>query len=170
MSDPCDDFEEFFTGSDGTRDDYYSEQTSDPACPFCARVEGRDYEQSYNAVVVRFEPLNPVTAGHMLFVPSWHVEHPSAEAVRVAMGYASTYGGHRRAPFNLITSSGSAATQTIPHIHVHYVPRHEGDGLLLPWSPTPSSPVSAAPGVEVMAPPDASSFGDAAAEGAPRVP
>ena len=35
---------------------------------------------------------------------------------------------------NLITSIGAAATQTVFHLHVHVVPRHEGDGLLLPWS------------------------------------
>lgn len=142
MSDIEDDFSE-----------YFSDETSLPACPFCMRIETHDYEQSYIGVVVRFEPLNPVVPGHMLFVPSWHVEHPSGEGVRAAMGYAESYGGRKRQAFNLITSSGTAATQTILHIHVHYVPRREGDGLLLPWSPTPSSPESASPGPEAIAHP-----------------
>ena len=36
--------------------------------------------------------------------------------------------------FNLITSAGSLATQTIGHLHVHIVPRRPGDGLHLPWT------------------------------------
>jgi histidine triad (HIT) family protein len=36
--------------------------------------------------------------------------------------------------FNLITSQGAAATQTVMHLHLHLVPRTDGDGLKLPWS------------------------------------
>jgi hypothetical protein len=35
---------------------------------------------------------------------------------------------------NLIASRGPAATQTVPHLHLHLVPRLEGDGLPLPWT------------------------------------
>jgi len=104
------------------------------SCPFCARIEQMDFDQAYNSTVVRFEPLNPVTPGHMLFVPWHHAEHPDATAVRAAMGYAARYADGRREDFNLITSSGASATQTVPHIHVHYVPRRQGDGLALPWT------------------------------------
>jgi histidine triad (HIT) family protein len=103
-------------------------------CVFCARVRNRQYAQVYSDTVARFEPLNPVTPGHMLFLPTWHAEHPHKEAVRVAMSCAEYYGGRRGVDYNLITSSGPSATQTIPHIHVHYIPRRPGDGLLLPWS------------------------------------
>lgn len=106
----------------------------DPACPFCQRIDNRDWEQDYAGTVARFEPLNPVTPGHMLFVPMWHAEHPSAEAVRACMGYAETFAESQRADFNLITSSGPDATQTVPHVHIHYVPRRADDGLALPWT------------------------------------
>jgi histidine triad (HIT) family protein len=36
--------------------------------------------------------------------------------------------------FNLITSKGVWATQTIDHLHVHFVPRSYRDGLSLPWT------------------------------------
>jgi len=39
-----------------------------------------------------------------------------------------------REHFNLITSSGQYATQTVHHLHIHYVPRRPGDGLTLPWT------------------------------------
>lgn len=102
-------------------------------CPFCERIAAFDYEQAYDGSV-RFEPLNPVTPGHMLFVPAWHSEHPSGEGVRVAMSAAEVYASRKGCDFNLITSSGPAATQTISHLHAHYIPRVEGDGLLLPWT------------------------------------
>jgi hypothetical protein len=35
---------------------------------------------------------------------------------------------------NLITSVGADATQSVRHLHIHVVPRREGDGLMLPWS------------------------------------
>lgn len=106
-------------------------------CPFCKRISHFDFDRMYGSVVVRFEPLGPVTPGHMLFVPSWHAEHPDVRAVRAAMGYAESYAQTQGEDYNLITSSGEAATQTIDHIHVHYVPRREGDGLHLPWTEQP---------------------------------
>ena len=35
--------------------------------------------------------------------------------------------------FNLITSAGRTATQSVFHLHIHYVPRAYRDGLALPW-------------------------------------
>lgn len=110
-----------------------SEEIDD--CPFCKRIEAWDFDHSYNArTVVRFKPLNPVTEGHMLFAPGYHSVHPAPEGVRDAMSYAESYGAQVGGDFNLITSSGAAATQTIEHVHVHFVPRRQGDGLTLPWT------------------------------------
>ena len=107
-------------------------------CPFCDRIHKREYDQDYNALtVVRFEPLNPVTPGHQLFVPAWHAEHPDATAVAETMRWASYYAQDMGEDFNLITSSGPAATQTVPHVHIHYVPRRPADGLHLPWTERP---------------------------------
>lgn len=103
-------------------------------CPFCRRIS----EGSVTYVtpfVVSFAPLNPVTVGHRLFVPRDHVEHPSPQRLRDGMVEAERHAGVRGEDYNLITSSGPAATMTIPHIHVHYVPRRPDDGLPLPWTP-----------------------------------
>lgn len=104
---------------------------------FCGRIAAGEYELISNAYeVVRFEPLNPVTPGHMLFVPFRHVadaaEFPYLTGVTFAA--ASAFGFVQAEPFNLITSAGEAATQTVRHLHVHYVPRRAGDGLALPWT------------------------------------
>ncbi|MFB8085929.1 HIT domain-containing protein [Streptomyces sp. NPDC055992] len=34
-----------------------------------------------------------------------------------------------------MTSKGSPATQTVVHLHIHVLPRTDGDGLPLPWTP-----------------------------------
>ena len=41
---------------------------------------------------------------------------------------------HEPRDYNVITSAGRAATQTVMHLHFHLVPREPGDGLMLPWS------------------------------------
>lgn len=103
-----------------------------PLCPFCRRYEMADYTLAGPGVMC-FEPLNPVTPGHMLFVPIQHETHPSGYLAK-AMEEAEWYADGQKKDYNLITSSGKSATMTIEHIHVHYVPRSVGDGLMLPWS------------------------------------
>lgn len=102
-------------------------------CAFCDIVRGREVTTE---TVISFPPLYPVAQGHVLFVPTLHVE----DAVNIPLltgevfEEASHYAKEQGIPFNLITSSGSAATQTVFHLHVHYIPRSPNDGLLLPWS------------------------------------
>jgi len=113
-------------------------------CPFCERIAAGEYDNRtvpdddapYGGVVT-FEPLNPVTPGHRLVVPVEHVEDalvsPSVTAwtMEFAAAVARNYGIRS---CNLITSVGAVATQTVFHLHVHIVPRAEGDGLALPWT------------------------------------
>lgn len=108
-------------------------------CVFCQRVDKQDYITRilYLDEVVAFEPLNPVTPGHMLFVSRRHyqsVAHADLRVTGCVFESIADYASRRGEDFNLITSRGAAATQTIQHLHVHYVPRRAGDGLMLPWS------------------------------------
>lgn len=105
-------------------------------CPFCMRVQRHEYE-SRAVGVVWFEPLNPVTPGHMLFLPATHTEWTDSIAsieVKNAVGQAVRYGRGQYESFNIITSCGDVATQTIKHVHIHLVPRIKDDGLHLPWT------------------------------------
>jgi histidine triad (HIT) family protein len=105
-------------------------------CPFCGRIKRGefDYRDDYN---VAFQPLNPVTAGHFLVVPRRHVAHAlegpnyAGRALKFAGYLASRMG---LTACNFITSAGAAATQSVMHLHVHVVPRADGDGLHLPWT------------------------------------
>jgi histidine triad (HIT) family protein len=105
-------------------------------CPFCelARDPVAGVAGSAEAFVI--EPLNPVVPGHMLVIPRVHVEDFTENlAVSMAvMKAAGMYAGMHMGDCNLITSRGPAATQSVPHLHVHLVPRFAGDGLKLPWS------------------------------------
>jgi len=105
-------------------------------CPFCARIAAGEFDY-YDLDSVAFQPLNPVTPGHFLVVPRKHVSHalesPAAagRALKFA-GFLANQMGLESA--NFITSAGALATQTVFHLHLHVVPRREGDGLALPWT------------------------------------
>lgn len=105
-------------------------------CVFCERIAQGQYIGLPGGMCVRFEPLNPVTPGHILIVPRLHVRDAvampdvTAYTMRAAAEFAEFYAEH----CNIITSVGKHATQTIKHLHVHIVPRFEDDGLHLPWT------------------------------------
>lgn len=79
------------------------------------------------------EPINPVTEGHVLAVPREHVADALADP-EVAGRVMEVAAWFAAGECNLITSVGPLATQTVKHLHLHIVPRREGDGLALPWS------------------------------------
>lgn len=107
----------------------------DANCVFCSLIDNREVEP-FGPHIVTFTPLNPVVEGHRLFVPKIHVRDASQKPYVTAATFqaASEYGQLRGTAFNLITSAGPAATQTVFHLHVHYIPRSPGDGLHLPWT------------------------------------
>lgn len=105
------------------------------ACVFCEIIAGRasaDMVAEWDDAIA-FVPLDPVTTGHTLVVPRQHVadalENPAVTALTMRRAAELA-----RGQCNLITSVGADATQSIPHLHIHVVPRFSGDGLLLPWS------------------------------------
>lgn len=105
-------------------------------CPFCKRIKNGEYDY-WDRYSVAFQPLNPVTNGHFLVVPRTHVDNALTGATYA--GRALTLAAKLAADMdltdcNFITSAGSSATQTVRHLHVHAVPRREGDGLALPWT------------------------------------
>lgn len=108
-------------------------------CVFCEIVAGRA-PATYRArgtSSIAIEPLNPVTPGHILVIPRAHVvDALEAPSVTAATMYDATLWANafELAPLNIITSVGHEATQTVFHLHVHLVPRRDGDGLNLPWT------------------------------------
>lgn len=110
-------------------------QILQPGCPFCERIAAREWTFIYPDSAY-FEPLNPVTPGHLLVIPLHHVADATIDPDITArtMRAAAWLAGQSGESCNIITSVGETATQTVPHLHLHVVPRHLGDGLHLPWS------------------------------------
>lgn len=106
-------------------------------CPFCNKNKIKSDIIERDGCLI-FEPLNPVVRGHLLIVPTNHVEDFTTDTIitecvmRVAGLVAKEKGGE----YNLITSKGRNATQSVFHFHVHLVPREVNDGLALPWDIT----------------------------------
>ncbi|MFI8504507.1 HIT family protein [Streptomyces sp. NPDC085524] len=108
-------------------------------CVFCDIAAGQA-----PAVIVRQWPdalaIRPrsggVNDGHVFVLPRVHVADAGTDPeVTVAVMRRAAELMAELPAANLITSKGEAATQSVPHLHVHVVPRQTDDGLPLPWSP-----------------------------------
>ena len=90
--------------------------------------------------IIDIEPLNPVIKGHRLIIPRQHVsdfkDNPAitAEVMEYVSRLASDLETFGNPDWNIITSAGSFASQTVWHFHVHLIPRRLNDGLKLPWT------------------------------------
>jgi histidine triad (HIT) family protein len=90
-----------------------------------------------DASTVAFLDIHPVNRGHLLVVPRTHAESlvalPEGDAVPLWKTVARLAGSVTRAlgshGFNLVVNNGRAAGQVVPHVHVHIIPRFEGDGV-----------------------------------------
>ena len=103
-------------------------------CVFCKKIKDRSVTFSENGLACYFQPLNPVVAGHLLVIPTYHASDVSdsvsaQEAIKLVALLTNQYEN-----CNIITSKGSDATQTVFHLHFHIIPRIKGDGLKLPWT------------------------------------
>ena len=101
-------------------------------CAFCERTQ-RD--RMPGRKVVSFPDSFPVSRGHTLIVPVQHeadffVLEPALQAeiwrevTSVRDELARTLMPHG---FNVGLNAGPAAGQTVPHAHVHVIPRYRGD-------------------------------------------
>jgi histidine triad (HIT) family protein len=115
-------------------------------CPFCRILAGdlassMVYEDDLCTVMMDIQPINP---GHMLIIPNQH--HPSLESLppetgkhifSVAQKTASALrnSGIQCQGVNLFVADGKQALQDVFHFHLHIIPRYEGDGFGLQFSP-----------------------------------
>ncbi len=104
-------------------------------CVFC-NIEGIKSTVTKRDGCLVFEPLNPVVTGHLLVVNEIHTTDftDDSEIFGKTCVVASKIADELGGDYNLITSKGYFATQSVFHCHIHLVPRHENDGLSLPWS------------------------------------
>ncbi len=110
---------------------------SEPGCVFCAIVSGgaRAHHVLGEEACVAFLDARPLFPGHVLVVPRAHratianltrdeiaavfsAAQRVATALEVALGAQGTFLG-----------MNNRISQSVPHAHVHVVPRRKGDGL-----------------------------------------
>ena len=119
-------------------------------CVFCAIRDGRlpAFMVAEDERAFAILDINPISNGHTLIVPRAHAEtlFDSAEedlvaAIRLARRVAA--GIHRSLRpdgLNLLQNNGAAAFQSVPHLHVHLIPRWEDDGKGFTWDLVPGNP------------------------------
>lgn len=105
-------------------------------CIFCMILEGKiPSAQVYaDTHAVAFLDIGPFEQGHVLVIPRLHAERlpdlPEGEVA--ALGVAVQRVGRlllSRMPcdgFNVLQSNGACATQVVPHVHFHVIPRWNG--------------------------------------------
>jgi histidine triad (HIT) family protein len=109
-------------------------------CVFCKVVKGTVPESVVydDNEVLAFMDIQPVNPGHVLVIPKVHAsrlsnldEETGTHMFKVGMHVAEAVkrSGIKCEGVNLLLSDGRAAFQEILHVHLHVIPRFEGDGL-----------------------------------------
>lgn len=114
-------------------------------CIFCKVVAGDIPAEvvDEDEHTVALMDINPWTRGHVVVVPRRHsrnlwevpdedLERVTATARRVARRMRERLSCDG---INLLNSCEPAAWQTIPHFHLHVIPRYDDDPLQLPVDP-----------------------------------
>jgi diadenosine tetraphosphate (Ap4A) HIT family hydrolase len=83
-------------------------------CPFCTLSAGRIVLANELAVVIRDN--FPVSPGHTLISPKL------LDGAKLGLDAAFHPDG-----YNIGINDGEAAGQTVPHLHLHLIPRYAGD-------------------------------------------
>jgi diadenosine tetraphosphate (Ap4A) HIT family hydrolase len=104
-------------------------------CPFCN--PDRKKILISNTLCYAMYDRYPVTPGHILVLPYRHFPDyfestlPEVEAFDALLRQCRTRLGEEYHPdgYNLGVNVGDAAGQTIPHMHIHVIPRYRGDSL-----------------------------------------
>ncbi len=102
-------------------------------CPFCELSPERRWIETELAIAA--PDMYPAAPGHTLVLPRRHVdsifeldeEEQAAVWALVADVREVLCVEHRPDAFTIGINDGLAAGQTIPHAHVHVIPRHLGD-------------------------------------------
>jgi histidine triad (HIT) family protein len=112
-------------------------------CIFCKIVAGNsDCQEIYrDDATLAFMDIHPANDGHCLVIPKQHFETvfdmPPAAFGTVASTVAKVAcvvnEVLRPGGISLVQANGELAGQSVLHVHVHVLPRREGDGLLINW-------------------------------------
>lgn len=116
-------------------------------CVFCRIRDGAipSVRVHEDARTIAFMDINPLAEGHCLVIPRTHAatifeaSEADVQAVIVAVRRVALALREALRPdgLNLLQANGAAAFQSVPHLHVHLVPRWTGDGKGFDWPLVP---------------------------------
>ena len=102
-------------------------------CPFCSLPQDRIINSNVLGFVIR--DGFPISPGHTLIIPKRHVgsffeiSKEERDALLDLLDQAKKVIAKELSPdsFNIGINDGPAAGQTVPHLHIHLIPRFKGD-------------------------------------------
>ncbi len=107
-------------------------------CLFCKIVNGEiPSEKIYeDEVVFAFLDINPLSSGHTVVIPKAHAENildlPENQIGPLFLGVRKVTGmlnlSLKPHGFTIGINHGKVSGQVIDHLHIHVIPRFEGDG------------------------------------------
>jgi histidine triad (HIT) family protein len=116
-------------------------------CVFCKIRDGqipslKVFEDDRTLAIM---DINPVTHGHCLVIPKAHAatlfeaEVEDLQATIVAAQQVARAIREALAPdgLNMLQANGAAAFQSVPHFHLHLIPRWANDGKGFDWKLVP---------------------------------
>ncbi|HEY8729031.1 MAG TPA: HIT domain-containing protein [Acidothermaceae bacterium] len=114
-------------------------------CIFCEIAAGRvsSYTTYSDDAAIAFLDLAPITPGHTLVIPRRHIVDMTADGADQAIidiGPALHAVSRRLVAafkadgISIFQSNGTAAGQEVFHLHVHVVPRYDGDAAPVRWT------------------------------------
>ena len=116
-------------------------------CVFCKIRDGqlpsmRVYEDDRTFCIM---DINPLTPGHCLVIIKNHsatLFDADLEDLQAAIATAQTVAGAIKTALkpdglNVLQANGAAAFQSVPHFHLHLIPRLNNDGKGFDWKLVP---------------------------------
>ena len=106
-------------------------------CPFCAIAaeDGEAHVVYEDAGVIAFLDRSPLAVGHVLLIPRAHVatvwDADNATLAALALGTRTLAVAVKSAmgADGVFVAQNNIVSQSVPHLHVHIVPRRFKDGL-----------------------------------------
>jgi diadenosine tetraphosphate (Ap4A) HIT family hydrolase len=106
---------------------------TEKSCPFCSLPVSRILGEAEHGVWLR--DGFPISPGHSLVVPKRHVgsffelskQEQIALLTLLDQAKAAAEAEFQPDGYNIGINDGAAAGQTVPHLHIHLIPRFKGD-------------------------------------------
>jgi len=118
-------------------------------CVFCKIRDGQipSLKIAEDDRTLVFMDINPLNSGHCLVITKTHsptlyeteledLQAAIATARRVALAIRD---GLKPDGLNMLQANGAAAFQSVPHFHLHLIPRWNNDGKGFDWKVVPGN-------------------------------